>query len=57
MVYRIDYHLMCSCKVLNTEIDNILAKEMQNLSDNQFQYTYNHNQYDVLSSVNFIHMQ
>ena len=43
--YEIDYDLVGSFNVLWTEIDNIfiLVKEMQIMSDSQFQYTCNQN--------------
>ena len=44
--YEIDYDLVCSFNVLKTEIDNtLLVKEMQIMSDSQFQYTSNQNQF------------
>ena len=42
--YEIDYDVVCSFKVMLTEIDNTL-KEMQIMSDSQFQYTSNQNQF------------
>ena len=47
-MYHIDYGLMYSCKVLYKVIGIICngIGEMQIVSDSQFQYTPNHNEFD-----------